>query len=81
VQLTHREGSIPEIWIHATSLENGKTLVSFFDDDEIDGWTEGYVTGFVLPDVLAASHGDNSADSSDCFEKRFSGSLPVFYSP
>ncbi len=44
VQVTHREGSIPEIWIHATSLEDGKTLVSFFEDDEMDEWAEGYVT-------------------------------------
>ena len=44
VQVTHREGLIPEIWIYATSLEDGKTSVAFFEDDEIDEWTESYVT-------------------------------------
>jgi hypothetical protein len=43
VPVTHREDAIPEIWIHATSLEEGRTLVSFFKDDEIDHWADGYV--------------------------------------
>ena len=41
VQVTHREGMTPEIWIHATSLEEKTTSVSFFKDDEIDQWADG----------------------------------------
>ena len=44
VQVTHREGAIPEIWICSTSREDGKTVISFFQNDEIDEWVNGYMT-------------------------------------
>src|SRR5215469_1741963 len=43
VQVTHLEGDKPELWAHATSFTNGKSVVSFFGDDELDDYVQSYV--------------------------------------
>lgn len=42
VQVTHREGGEPEIWLFATSFVEGRSLVSFFEEDELDEYIASY---------------------------------------
>lgn len=42
VQITHREGDAPELWIHTTSFVDGKTLISFFPEEELEEYITGY---------------------------------------
>jgi len=42
VQITHKEGGIPELWIHATSYVDGRSQISFWPEDEFDEWITSY---------------------------------------
>lgn len=41
-QVTHREGDLPELWAMVASFTEGKSIVSFFDDGELDGLSKSY---------------------------------------
>jgi hypothetical protein len=42
VQVTHREGGPPELWLHLTSFVGGRSVIDFFEDAELDEYVEGY---------------------------------------
>ena len=42
VQVTHREAGPPELWMHLTSLVEGRSVIDFLEDAELDGYIEGY---------------------------------------
>jgi len=42
VQVTHREGGPPELWLHLTSFVGGQWVVDFFEEAELDEYVEGY---------------------------------------
>ena len=42
VQVTHREGGPPELWLHLTSFVGGRSLVNFVADGELDEYVAGY---------------------------------------
>jgi len=42
VQVTHREGGPPELWLQLTSFTGGRSVVSFIEDNELDGYIAGY---------------------------------------
>jgi hypothetical protein len=52
-QVTHREGDSPVLWLHMTGLSNGRSVVCFFDDSELDEYVVGYQQeGWVLASLL-----------------------------
>lgn len=52
VQVTHREGGPPELWLNVTSFVEGRSVVSFFEDSELDEYIAGYQQeGWVLASV------------------------------
>ena len=42
VQVTHREGGPPELWLQMTSFIGGRSVVSFIEDGELDEYVAGY---------------------------------------
>jgi hypothetical protein len=42
VQVTHREGGSPELWLHLTNFAGGRSVVSFLEDGELDEYLDGY---------------------------------------
>ena len=41
-QVTHREDDLPELWAMVTSFEQGRSIVSFFDDGELDRFSKSH---------------------------------------
>jgi hypothetical protein len=53
VQVTHREDGPPVLWLQMTSLVDGRSVVSFFEDAELDEYVTGYQQeGWVLASVV-----------------------------
>ena len=49
MQITHCEGGLPQLWLHLTTVFDGRVKVSFLDDGELDEYVEGYKQeGWVL---------------------------------
>lgn len=42
VQVTHREDGRPELWLHLTTFTEGRSVVSFIEDGELDELVAGY---------------------------------------
>ena len=42
VQVTHREGGPPELWLQLTSFVGSRSVVDFFEDSELDEYVAGY---------------------------------------
>src|SRR5438874_13728858 len=42
VQVTHREGGPPELWLQLTTFVGGRSVVDFFEDGELDEYVAGY---------------------------------------
>lgn len=42
VQVTHREGGPPELWLQLTTSVGGRSVVSFIEDGEFDEYVAGY---------------------------------------
>ena len=42
IQVTHREGGPPELWLHLTAFVGGRSVVSFIEDGELDEYLAGY---------------------------------------
>lgn len=42
VQVTHREGGAPELWLQLTSFVDGRWAVDFIEDAELDDYAAGY---------------------------------------
>jgi hypothetical protein len=42
VQVTHREDGVPEVWLRLTSSIDGRSVVSFIPDGELEGYITGY---------------------------------------
>jgi hypothetical protein len=54
VQVTHRESRPPELWLKLIATENGRSVVSFIEEDELDDYVvsyrkEGWTVGSVAP--------------------------------
>lgn len=43
VQVTHQEDGFPELWIHTSSLVDGRAQISFWPEEELDDWISSYV--------------------------------------
>src|SRR5438105_15847507 len=41
VQLTHREGGPPELWLHLTTSAGSRSSASFIEDGELDEYIAG----------------------------------------
>jgi hypothetical protein len=53
VQVTHREGGPPELWLQLTSVVGGRSVVSFIEDGELDEYVAGYKQeGWVLASLV-----------------------------
>ncbi len=53
VQVTHREGGPPELWLQLTSFVEGRSVVSFIPDEELDEYVAGYQQeGWALASVV-----------------------------
>lgn len=64
VQITHREGGPPELWLQLTSLEGGRSVVDFFEDGELDEYVagykqEGWTLGSLIPNTTFRSDGSS----------------------
>ena len=42
VQVTHREGGLPELWLQLTTLVGGRSVADFIEDGELDEYVAGY---------------------------------------
>jgi len=42
VQVTHREDRLPELWLNSTTVVEGRSVVSFLPDEELDEYVGGY---------------------------------------
>lgn len=52
VQVTHREEGSPEIWLQLTTLKDGKSVVDFFEETELDEYLTSYQReGWILASV------------------------------
>ncbi len=53
VQVTHREGGPTELWLQLTTFTDGRSVVSFIEDGELDEYVAGYTQeGWVLASVV-----------------------------
>ena len=49
VQVTHREGGRPEVWLNLITVVGGESVIDFFEDAELDEYIAGYTQeGWVL---------------------------------
>ncbi len=74
VQVTHREGGPPELWLQLTSTVGGRSVVSFIEDGELDEYVAGYKQeGWALASLVPnrTSRGDGSSVGSE-----LAGSVP-----
>jgi hypothetical protein len=42
MQVTHREGARPELWLHLTQWSNGRLVVDFIEDGELNEYVASY---------------------------------------
>jgi hypothetical protein len=42
VQITHREECPPELWLHLTRFVDGRSVIDFFEDEDLDEYIESY---------------------------------------
>jgi hypothetical protein len=64
VQVTHCEGGPPELWLQLTSFVQGRSVVSFIEDGELDEYVAGYKQeGWALASLVAnrTFRGDGSS--------------------
>lgn len=53
VQVTHREGELPELWLQLTNFVEGRSVVSFLEDCELDEYVVGYkLEGWTLASLV-----------------------------
>jgi hypothetical protein len=53
LQITHREGSLPELCLHSMSSIKGRSVVDFFQDAELEEYIKSYeVEGWVMKSLL-----------------------------
>ena len=53
VQITHREDSLPELWLHSMSFINGRSVVDFFQDAELEEYIKSYqAEGWIMKSLL-----------------------------
>ena len=49
IQVTHREGGPPELWLQLTAFVDGRSVADFIEDGELDEYIAGYKQeGWVL---------------------------------